>query len=158
MYRKIICITALLVSSLSVSALALTATQIVEREITVKNPDGSQSITREVADKVTPGEKVIYSLNYYNDLTAPANNIVLVMPIPGEIKYFDGSADMDNAQTTYSVDAGQSYAVRNNLSVKLADGTMRKAAAQDITHIRWQVISAVAPSTGGTLSFRGQLK
>ena len=158
MYRKIICTAALLASTMSVSAMALTATQIVEREITVKKPDGSQSITRETADKVTPGEKVIYSLNYYNDQDAPANNIVLVMPIPGEIKYFDGSAEMDNTQTSYSVDAGQSYAARSDLLVKLDDGTTRKATAQDITHIRWQVISAVAPNTGGTLSFRGQLK
>jgi len=158
MYRKIICSLAIFAASAAAPAFALTASQTVEREVVVRNVDGTQTVKREAADKVTPGDKVIYSLNYFNDQAEPANNIVLVMPIPSEVKYLDGSADMDTAQTTYSVDAGKSFANRDDLRIKLEDGSSRSAQAQDITHIRWVVSSEVAPNSGGTLSFSGRLK
>ena len=158
MYRKIICSLAFVAASTAAPALALTATQTIEREVVIQNSDGSQSVKRQAADKVTPGDKVVYSLNYFNDDAEPANNIVLVMPVPKEIKYLDGSADMETAETTYSVDAGKSFARRDDLVVKLEDGSTRSANANDITHIRWLVSAEVAPNTGGTLSFSGRLK
>lgn len=163
MYRKVICSLALIATSTAIfgsamSAQALTASQIVEREVIVHNADGTQTVTREAADKVTPGDKVIYSLKYYNDDTAPAENIVLVMPVPAEILYLDGSADTQGANTSYSVDGGKTFASRNDLRVAEADGSKRAARAEDITHIRWLVAKAVAPETGGTLSFIGQLQ
>lgn len=158
MYRKVICSLALLITSTSISAQALTASQIVEREVIVRNADGTQTVTREAADKVTPGDKVIYSLNYYNDDATPAENIVLVMPIPAEVKYMDGSANFDGTNTTYSADGGKSFAGRDDLRVAQADGNKRTARAEDITHIRWVIGTAVAPKTGGTLSFSGRLQ
>ena len=158
MYRKIICSLAVIAASTAIPALALTASQTIEREVVVRNADGTEAVKRESADKVTPGDKVIYSLNYFNDEAEAASNIVLVMPVPAEIKYLDGSADMQAAQTTYSVDAGQSFANRDDLLIKLEDGSTRSANAKDITHIRWLVTSPVAPNSGGTLSFSGRLK
>ena len=158
MYRKVICSLALIITSTAVSAQALTASQVVEREVTVRNADGTQTVTREAADKVTPGDTVIYSLNYYNDEANPAENIVLIMPIPAEVKYMDGSADTDGTNTTYSVDGGKSFAGRDDLRVAQADGDKRAALAEDITHIRWIVGTTIAPETGGTLSFSGRLQ
>ncbi len=158
MYRKVICSLALIVTTTAISAQALTASQIVEREVIVRNADGTETITREAADKVTPGDKVIYSLNYYNDEATPAENIVLVMPIPTEVQYLDGSADFDGTNTTYSVDGGKSFAGRDDLRVAQADGNKRAARAEDITHIRWVVGTTIAPETGGTLSFSGRLQ
>jgi len=163
MYRKIICSLALLITSTTIfgtatPAFALTASQIVEREVIVRNDDGTQTVTREAADKVTPGDKVIYSLNYYNDDATPAENIVLVMPIPAEVKYMDGSADAVDTDTTYSVDGGKSFAGRDDLRVAQVDGNKRAARAEDITHIRWIVGTTIAPQTGGTLSFSGRLQ
>ena len=94
------------------TATALTASQLVQREVVTTNLDGSKTVKLETADKVTPGDKVVYSLNYFNDAAEAADNIVLVMPIPDEVTYLDGSADNNVAQTTYSVDAGQSFAPR----------------------------------------------
>ncbi len=158
MYRKLFCALLLGVTILPISALALTATQTVEREIIVRNADGSQTVTLVPADKVTPGDKVVYALNYFNDADEEAENIVLVMPIPNEVVYLDGSAELERVNTTYSVDSGQSFAKRANLQVILADGTSRQANTEDITHIRWAVRDPVAPKTGGRLSFSGKLK
>ncbi len=158
MYRKVFCSLAVLATSFVAPAFALTASQTVEREVIVRNVDGSQTITREAADKVTPGDKVIYSLNYYNDAAEPAENIVLVMPIPGEIDYIDGSADTKQAISTYSVDDGKVFVKRDDLRVLQADGSERAARAEDITHIRWTIKDAVAPKASGTLSFSGRLQ
>jgi len=158
MYRKLFCTLMLGVATVSTSAFALTATQTVEREVIVRHADGTQTIKLEQADMVTPGDKVVYSLNYFNDETEVAENIVLVMPIPTEVQYLDGSAELDSVKTTYSVDAGQTYADRAKLRVTLADGSSRVASADDITHIRWAVTTSIAPETGGKLSFSGRLK
>jgi len=141
-----------------VSASALTAQQTVEREVVVKQADGTEAVKREKADMVTPGDKVVYTLSYYNDEREPADNIVLVMPIPGEIKYLEGSADMKHARTAYSADGGKTFYERQSLKVLQADGRSQTASATDITHVRWSVSTAVAPGESGTLSFSGQLK
>lgn len=143
---------------MATSAMALTATQTVEREVIVQNADGSQTVKREKADLVTPGDKVVYSLNYYNDKEETAANIVLVMPVPTEISYVEGSAEVDNTLTVYSADGGQTFEARDVLKVQSADGAFRVARAEDITHIRWTVGSAIIPGGTGTLSFSGRLK
>lgn len=158
MYRKIICSLAILAASAATPVLALTASQTVEREVIVRNVDGTETVKREAADKVTPGDKVIYSLNYFNDEAKAASNIVLVMPIPAEVTYLDGSAEIEGARSSYSVDGGKSFAERTDLRVMQADGSKRAARAEDITHIRWVVGTAIAPNTGGTLSFSGRLQ
>ncbi len=140
-----------------VSAHALTAEQIVEREIIIKNADGSETIKRAKADMVTPGERIVYSLNYYNDKAEPAENIVLVMPVPAEVNLLDGSADAQGVGTTYSVDGGQSFGARDELMVEEEDKTMRQAKAEDITHIRW-VVASVSPGESGSLVYKGLLK
>ena len=158
MYRKTLLSVALLVASTSMPAYALTATQTVEREVVVLNADGSQTVTRIAADKVTPGDKVVYSLNYFNDKAEPAENIVLVMPVPAEVDYIDGTADFDGVRSTYSSDGGKTFANRDDLLIARNDGTRSVATASEITHIRWTVRNTVSPNAGGTLSFSGRLQ
>lgn len=140
------------------TAMALTATQLVEREVIVHHADGSETLKLEPADMVTPGEKIVYSLHYHNDKAEAADNIVLVMPVPTELQYEEGSAEHSGVRTAYSTDGGQSYTERDRLVVSLRDGSTRTASAEDITHIRWHVGTAVAPGADGILSFKGQLK
>jgi len=142
----------------SVSASALSAKQIVEKEVVVQMPDGTESVTREPADMVVPGERIVYTLNFTNDDAAPASDLVLTMPVPTEIKYMDGSAEKPGAKTVYSADGGQSFAERSKLSKVQADGNMRTAADEDITHIRWTVTGPIAVGETGNLSFKGILK
>jgi len=158
MFRSILTALALSTSLLSSAAMALNASQTVEREVVIKNADGSETIKRERADMVTPGDKVIYSLIYHNDEAKPAENIVLVMPIPAEVKFLEGSADATQARTSYSADGGKTFTGRAELIVARADGSTGPAQAEDITHIRWIVGDVIAPGARGTLSFAGRLK
>lgn len=142
----------------SVSASALTAKQVVEKETVVQMPDGTESITRGPAELVIPGERVVYTLNYTNDDTAPATDLVLTMPVPSEIKYMDGSASIEGAKVVYSADGGQSFASRSGLRVVGVDGNSRTAVSEDITHIRWTVTGPLAVGETGQLSYKGTLK
>ena len=107
---------------------------------------------------VTPGTTVVYALVFRNDQAAPADDIVLVMPVPEEVAYIEGSATNRLAVTDFSADGGTSFAPRESLSVTDATGVVRAAAADDITHVRWTVANAVQPGETGQLWFRGTLK
>ena len=138
--------------------MALTASQSVQREVIKHNADGTQTIILEKADMVTPGDKVVYSLNYHNAEAKPAEHVILVMPVPTQVKYLEGTAENENVRTDYSVDGGQSYSRRANLTVHREDGTSRAAIAEDITHIRWNMEQAIAPGASGRLAFTARLK
>ncbi len=158
MFKKIVLGVILTAMAGSVSAQALTAKQTVEREVVVNNEDGTQSVKREPADKVIPGETIIYTLDYFNDKTEAAEQLVFTMPVPKEVIYKEGSVEAQGAKTVYSADGGKTFAPRETLSVKGADGKMRPAKAEDITHIRWTVAGPVAANTGGKLVYAGKLK
>jgi len=143
---------------MTASASALTAKQIVEKEVTVQMPDGTQLITREAADMVVPGERIVYTLNFTNDEVKPASDLVLTMPVPNVVRYMDGSATETGASVVYSADGGKTFAGRSAVQVVDIDGTFRRASSDEITHIRWTVPGPVASGENGSLSFKGVLK
>jgi len=143
---------------LSTSAFALTATQVVEKETVITNLDGTQTIIREAAEMVLPGEKIIYTLNYTNDQPEAASNLVLTMPVPGAVALVDGSVNENGAEVTYSADGGKTFAGRSAVMVVGQNGVLQQARANDITHVRWLVAGPVTPGQGGKLSFKGVLE
>lgn len=140
------------------SVSALTATQIVEKEIVTQNADGTTLTTRVPAASVVPGERIVYTLKYLNDSVEPASDLVMTMPVPKEVTLIDGSAERDGAVALYSVDGGESFSPRETLQVVGAAGASRLAVAEDITHIRWTVVGPVQSSESGELVFKGILK
>lgn len=141
-----------------ISAAALSATQTIEKEVTVITADGVTQTKREAADTVVPGERIVYSLNILNDKPEPASDLVLTMPVPAEVIFVEGSADKAGASVVYSADGGASFAARPAAVVMDAAGTVRAASADDITHIRWTVKGPVAAGATDTLSFAAILK
>lgn len=148
--------TALLAAA--VPSYAFTAVDSVEREVIVQLPDGTEQVTREAADLVTPGERVVYSINFLNDDAAPATDLVLTLPVPAEIKFMEGTASEDQAIPVYSADGGKSFSSREQLRVRNSDGTLVAASSDDITHVRWSVPGPVAVGESGNLSFKGVLR
>lgn len=141
-----------------VSATALTATQKVEKEISVKQADGTTLTQRVSADEVTPGEKVVYTVNFMNDSADPASDLVLAMPVPADIRYLEGTADREGAIVRYSVDGGSSFVQRSALTVPSVGGGTRPANADDITHIQWRIAGPVAVGASDEVAFKGRLK
>ena len=158
MFRALFAFTALTVASVALPAAALEAEQRVLKEVTVTQLDGTEKKSYVDADLVTPGDTVVYALVFRNDQPAPAEDIVLVMPVPSEIAYIEGSSTTRLATADFSADGGTTFAARERLSVTQSDGSVRAASTDDITHVRWSVARAIQPGETGQLWFRGVLK
>ena len=135
----------------------VSAQQFVEKEIVTRSDDGNDKIERITAEKVTPGEEVIYALRFSNDGDAPADAVVLVMPVPSEVSYVEGSVAGDNAKITFSADGGQTYVARGRLTVS-EDGEERPAKSNEITHIRWALNAPMPAREQDEVSYRAVLK
>lgn len=156
--RKLFLSAAIAAMAMGSTASALTAQQKVFKEIVTETPEGVVTTKRVEADKITPGDRVVYALSYTNDKGQPAEDIVLTMPVPEVIAYIDGTADNENTSIMYSVDGGATFGPRETRQVVGEDGSMRPAKSEEITHVRWTMLRAVAAGETGELSFAGLLK
>ena len=138
-------------------ASGLTATQSVQRMITIGSEDGTEQVAFVSAEAVTPGERVLYTISYANEGDDPAANVKLVMPVPAEVAYVENSARGDGARIAYSVDGGQTFSPRGDLTITV-DGESRMALAEEITHIRWTFTDAIEPGVTGDVGYVGLLK
>ncbi len=136
---------------------AMMAQQIVEKEVIVRSANGEETVKRQSADKVTPGETIIYSIKYKNDSADPANDIVLVMPVPKEVAYVEGSVSGDDTSVAFSADGGKTYVARGRLTVE-EGGESRPARGDEITHIRWTLSAAVPPKGEGEVAYKAILR
>ncbi len=129
-----------------------------EKEVAITGADGSKTMERVPAEKVIPGDLVIYTITYTNKGDKPAENLVVKNPIPEHMKYVDGSAAGENSAITYSVNNGKTYDVPEKLTVKDAKGNTVKVKPSDYTNIRWTLTKPVAPESSGTVSFKAKLE
>lgn len=156
--RKFLALAAAASASLAAAEASMSARQIVEKETVVVGADGKETVTRLPADKVTPGETFVYSIRYRNDAGAPAADIVLVMPVPKEVAYVEGSVDgADGANVSFSADGGETYVARGRLTV-IEGGEPRPARGDEITHIKWTLTAPVAPKAEGEVSYKAVLR
>ncbi len=145
-------LTMLGVFSVPAHAADLKANQIVELASVDVAADGTESITYSPATDVEPGERVRYSIVYANEGADAAENVSLVMPIPGEVTYLEASADGAASMVLFSADAGETFAARDQ--VMIGDGeSARLALSDEITHIKWDFSEPIAPSASGKVSY-----
>lgn len=132
-------------------------TSRAEVEKTSTNAKGEQVITLSPAEKVLPGELVVFTNSYHNPGTEPATNVVLENAVPEHMKLVDGSVFGDNCTITYSIDGGKTYDAPGDLMVSDASGRMWPAEARDYTHIRWTLQGTLAPQHTGEVGFKARL-
>lgn len=136
---------------------AMTAKQVVEKEVVTRDKNGAETTKRAPADKVAPGETVVYAIKYKNDAAEPASNIVLVMPVPKEVAYVEGSVSGGDTSVSFSADGGKTYVARGRLTV-VEGGASRPARGDEITHVRWTLAGPVPPKAEGEVSYKGVLR
>jgi uncharacterized repeat protein (TIGR01451 family) len=136
---------------------AMTAKQSVEKEIVVRDKNGAQTVKRAPADKVAPGETIVYAIKYRNEAGGPASDVKFVMPVPKEIAYVEGSVSGDETSVAFSADGGKTYVARGRLTV-VEGGATRPARGDEITHIRWTLAGPIAPDATGEVSYKGILR
>ena len=99
---------------------------VVQKEQVTVNKAGEAETELVVASTVVPGERVVYTITFQNISDEPAENVVITNPISGELTYIDGSAFGPGTDIQFSVDGGQTFSSRDELTVT-EDGETRPA-------------------------------
>jgi uncharacterized repeat protein (TIGR01451 family) len=110
------------------------------------------------ADRVVPGDQLIYTLEVRNmgATTLPAP--VVTNPVPQHMRYLSDSAAGPGTQVSYSVDGGLHFDRADNLKVLGTNGELRAAEAADYTHIRWQFKNSLKANSVAFVRFRAVAK
>jgi uncharacterized repeat protein (TIGR01451 family) len=110
------------------------------------------------ADRVVPGDRVIYTLEVRNTGATALDAPVVTHPVPEHMRYVADSAVGPGAEVSYSVDGGHSFERAENLKVLGVDGRPRPAVAADYTDIRWQLKNTLKANSVAFVRFRALVK
>ena len=129
-----------------------------EVEIVAENPDGTVSVSREEAQKVVPGDEVVYTMHFRNTADDAAEDVVITNPVPEHMTLLRTGRLAPGLHLTFSVDGGRSFGALAELQVVGADGHPRPATAADCTHLRWSFQRPRAPGEAGQVDYVAQLQ
>lgn len=104
-------------------------------------------------DVVVPGDRVVFSTTYRNNLTETVSNAVIRNPLNPAVRLAE-DADPD---LSVSIDGGVTWGKLAELSITNEDGTSRAAVAADVTNVRW-IIEKVEPDQGGSVEFQAIIR
>ena len=127
---------------------AIHAEQSVERRIIALDENGFETVRYEPATLVKPGDYLRYVLSYENRLEHPAEDIVLVMPVPGAMRFIPGSVLPSDVPYQVSYDKGASFIPT---PAETPEGKW-------VTHIRWTFDRDLKVDEDGQVSFAAILK
>jgi uncharacterized repeat protein (TIGR01451 family) len=128
-------------------------------EVESKSMDRGREVVKLIpADRVVPGDRVLYTLEVRNSGAATVDAPIVVRPVPEHMRYVAGTAVGPGAEVTYSVDGGHTFDRAENLKVPGPDGNLRLAVAADYTHIRWQFKNSLKTNSMAFVRFRALVK
>lgn len=121
-------------------------------EKTETDAAGKTSVTLKPAERVVPGDRLRFVINYANPSDEDADDFVITNPIPSSIAYLEADGPVE-----VSV-GGKAWGQLSDFSVTADDGSARPAQPSDVTHIRWAFTSAIPAGTSGEVLYRGELR
>jgi uncharacterized repeat protein (TIGR01451 family) len=128
-------------------------------EIESKSTEAGREVVKLIpADRVVPGDRVIYTLEVRNSGAAALDAPIVIHPVPEHMRYVADTAVGPAAGVSYSVDGGRSFDRPENLKVLGTDGVARLAVAADYTHIRWQLKNSLKANSIAFVRFRAVVK
>ena len=152
----IVTVLALVAAGAAFADVELTAEALTEVRTT--NEAGEEVISFVKADKVVPGDEVVYTIHYVNRGTEPAEDVVITNPIPQHMVFTDVGQSPRGAEVEMSADGGAEYGTPGQITVTDTGGGARPANASDYTHVRWTFQEPLEPGAEGSVSFRAQLQ
>ena len=130
----------------------------------VKDPEGNLVEKLVPAVEVAPGDIVQWVLKARNESEGPLKGVVLVIPVPPQTKYVEGSATPLRLGTTvitpeFSYDGGQTYGkppLKKKVKVVVQGKEVIKEVVvppEQYTHVRW-VLPELPPGHQVEVSIR----
>ncbi|NJS14452.1 MAG: DUF11 domain-containing protein [Sphingopyxis sp.] len=148
----------LMISALTASAPALANPVSLSNNVFVErvstDAQGNRKVVLEEPRVVTPGDRLLFVLNYRNASGKPAEKFVVTNPMPSAVQY----AEQGEGTAQVSVDGGKNWGELGQLRVADANGADRAARNEDVTHIRWAFNTPIPAGASGKLMFRGIVK
>ena len=129
-----------------------------EVAVVATSPDGRESVKLTPADRVVPGDQVIYTVEIRNKTAMALPPPRVDYRIPEHLRYVEDSASGPGADVTFSVDGGHRFDRPENLTVLGTDGRRHLATAADYTHIRWQLKNILKGHAVAFARFRAIVK
>jgi hypothetical protein len=128
-------------------------------EVAVKiNQSGRQTEHLQPADRVVPGDEVIYTLEVRSTTAKDQPPPTFEYPVPEHMRYVADSAVGAGGVVSYSIDGGHTFARPEELLVTDNDGKKRPATPEDYTHIRWQLKHVLKGNSVAFARFRAIVK
>lgn len=140
------------VAALAANDVTVVSEMFVEK--TIAQPGAKPKIVLVKQKSGPPGTKLVFTHSYRNGGKAPAANFAMTNPIPSGIDYL-GS---DDAIAVVSVDGGKSFGPLAVAKLRGADGALRAARPEEVTHVRWALKAPIAVGGTGKFSFKGIVK
>jgi uncharacterized repeat protein (TIGR01451 family) len=119
---------------------------------------GREVVKLSSADRVVPGDEVIYTLEVRNSGPLPITTPSVTQAVPEHMVYIADSAAGPGADISYSTDGGRTFDRPENLKVPRANGQMQPARAADYTHIRWRLKNTLKVNSVAFARFRAHVK
>ena len=128
-------------------------------EVESRSAEAGREIVKLVpADRVVPGDRVLYTLEVRNAGAQVLVTPTVIHPVPEHMRYVADSAAGPGAEISFSVDGGHRFERAAKLKVLGSDGQWRSATAADYTHIRWQLKNPLRPDSVAFVRFRAVVK
>ncbi|MBB6122681.1 hypothetical protein [Sphingobium subterraneum] len=143
--------TALLPATAQAQPVQWQAQSYVERTVTDVN--GNQRRIIKAADRLEPGDRLIFIVRYRNSGSQPVNHFALTNAVSRHV-----SIDPTVPGMEVSVDGGRSWGTIDRLNVPSGLGGTRPAMAEDVTHVRWLVRAPLRPGDMGQISYRATVR
>lgn len=139
-------------AALAQEAVTLKSSVFVAREVT--DAQGRKKNQLFAPERVLPGEALVIMLEYRNGGAKPAASFVINNPIPAAVSY----TGVEQPWAAVSVDGGKTYGALATLKMTGADGKLRPALPNEVTHVRWKFAQPIPPAASGKVMFYGTVK
>lgn len=147
--------TALALTAMLMPGAALASSDVMTKaSIFVERIDpqgtGARRVRLEPARQVSPGERLIYVVEYRNTGNRPVQGFTVTNPLPRTVR-LDETVD---GSELVSIDGGRSWGQLGALRVSLGNGSWRPANPEDVTHLRWRVGDTLMQGETRRVTFR----
>jgi uncharacterized repeat protein (TIGR01451 family) len=136
---------------------ALVVKAVAEVETRVAQ-DGRDVVKLAPANRVVPGDQVIYTLEIRNAGRTAVRDPTVTYAVPSHMMYVADSATGPGAEVRYSVDNGHFFERPEYLRVSDTDGHSRQAKPDEYTHIRWKLKNTLKSNSVAYARFRAVVK